>query len=133
MCLAKAVDEFVTRLKDCEALEGVSIIKAYPFVKKPTKLDNVVIAVSPAQIESKAVSIGEDNMFSTYTIDADVFIPQELGSPEMWKYIQAVLLSQAESFPVAVATSQIKANDKISCYTAKCSFTYNGELELLED
>lgn len=133
MFLTDELDAFIERLKISPLLESTNIIKAYPYVMKPTRLDNVVITVSPAGIDGKSTSIGDENIFAYYTIDADIFVPQELGSPKMGEYIQAVLSSQISSAPCGIAASGVKANDKISCFTVKCSFTYNGELELRED
>lgn len=130
MYLDSEIDAFIGRMKQSPAFKKTDIIKAYPYVMKPTLLDRVVITVSPAVIDGKNVSLGEENIFAYYTIDADIFVPCEFGSDRMCGLIEAVLKSQLDSSFSAVATSRVGADDKISCLTAKCSFTYNGELNL---
>lgn len=130
MCLDKELDAFVERLKNSEALSDVKIIKSYPYASKPTRLKNTVITVSPSEISGESISIGQENIFAKYTIDADIYVPVELGPPRMWEYIRAVLLAQVNSYPTAVFVSRVTANDKLSCCTARCSFTYNGVLSL---
>lgn len=130
MCLDDELDAFIERLKSCEALEDVRIIKAYPYVLKPTKLKRAVITVSPSEINAQKISLGQKNLFASYVIDADIFVPVELGSPKIWEYIRGILLSQTNSFPSSVYVSRVTAVDKLSCCTVKCSVTYNGALEL---
>ena len=130
MCLDNELDAFIERLKTSEALGDAKIIKAYPYVLKPTKLKNTVIAVSPSEISAQSISLGQENFFASYVIDADIYVPVELGSPKIWEYIRGILLSQMNSFPSSVSVSKVTAEDRLSCCTAKCSITYNGALDL---
>lgn len=130
MCLDHELNTFIDRLKNSEAFSDVQIIKAYPYVTKPTRLKNAVITVSPSEISGKSISIGQENIFASYTIDADIYVPVESGSPRMWEYIRNILLAQMNSIPTAVSVSRVTADDKLSCYTARCSLTYNGVLAL---
>lgn len=130
MCLDHELDTFIERLKKSEALRDVQIIKAYPYVTKPTRLNHAVITVSPSEIKGESISIGQEDIFASCTIDADIYVPVEFGSPRMWEYIRYILLAQMNGVPTAVSVSRVAADDKLSCYTAKCSLTYNGVLGL---
>ncbi len=128
MCLDNELDDFIDRLKNNEALSDVKIIKAYPYITKPARLKNTVITVSPSEINGESISLGQEDIFASYTIDSDIYVPVEFGSPRMWEYIRGVLLAQMNSIPASVFVSRVTADDKLSCYTARCSITYNGVL-----
>jgi hypothetical protein len=128
MYLAKEIDVLTEALRENSYFDNVKIVKAYPYLNKATRLSKTVIAISPAGIDAKNISIGDENLFGDYSIAFDVFIPIQSGSPIESSVIEQLLVTMSKCYPVGISVSEISVNNDISCCTAKCIFTFNGEI-----
>lgn len=125
MNLKSKTDAFIDRLSSSTQLDGFRIIRAYPYTFKPTRLKQIVIAVFAGEINAESISLGEACCYGTYEINADIFIPYELGTPEPENVATAVVTSQLSAYPVAVRVSKIERNEHISCYRINCCFRFS--------
>lgn len=129
MYLTDKIENLISTLKNQPCLKDVQIIKAYPFVNKPTNLEKIVITVSPSGLNADNISVGQNCYFGSYMIDFDVFSPQELGSPIASSTIESVILSLRKFNPSAIKVEPISINSNVKCYTAKCTLTFSGEID----
>lgn len=129
MYLADKIDSLILTLKNQTCFNDVKIIKAYPFVNKPTNLEKIVITVSPSGLNADNISVGQNYYFGSYMIDFDVFSPQELGSPVVASTIESIILTLRKFNPSAIKVEPISINSNVKCYTAKCTLSFNGEID----
>ena len=126
MYLADETDKIFNKLKESTELSEYRIIKAYPFSYKATRLKQAVICVSPSGIDAKTASIGGSDYFGEYTIDADVFVPQDMGTPCTYEIIEKIVKVLSDEPPCGVKVSAVSTKDNIECYTAKCTLTFRS-------
>jgi hypothetical protein len=130
MYLSDKIDFLIEKLKENCYFDNVKIIKSYPYSKKDTRLSKTVVAVSPSKIEAQNISIGNDTLYGDYSVDFDVFIPIQSGSPVDSSVIEQIVVTLSECQPKSVYVSEISVNNSISCCLAKCTFTFNGKIEI---
>lgn len=130
MYLNKEIDALIALLKANPFFDDIKITKAFPFINKPTRLSRTVIAVSPSKIDAQNISVGGESLFGDYSIDFDVFIPINDGTPVDTDVIEQLVCTLSKSFPKAAAVSEITVNNNIFCCTAKCTFTFSGEIKI---
>lgn len=128
MYLTCEIQGIIDYLRADKHFDNTHIVKAFPYMKKPTKLRKIVIAVSPSEIEAENISVGDVNLYGEYSIDFDVFSPQELGTPVVFDSIQNIIEILKCFYPSRIYVSKITPVDEISCFSAKCTLTFNGEI-----
>ena len=129
MFLKAELNRIYDALRSAQALEECSVIKAYPYVKKPTVLKSTVITVCPAAADMKNVSLGGECLFGSYGFYVDVFIPQQEGTPCNNGFIEDVIevLSQLE--PKRIKVFDLKKEDVLNAFNVKCLVEFSGEAE----
>lgn len=129
MYLTHEIQQVIDYLRADRRFFNTKIVKAFPYMKKPTKLRTIVIAVSPSKIDAENVSVGDINLYGEYSIDFDVFSPQELGTPAVFRSIQDIIEILKSFYPSKVYVSEITSVDGISCFSAKCTLTFRGDID----
>lgn len=129
MYLAKETKNILDMLKSNEYFSDKKVIMAYPFAKKPTRLADIVVTISPSSLSAKNIEAGGESLFGSYKIDADIFVPQDMGSPCVFDVIEKTVNTVIPLFPCAVSVSEIYPMDELFCFTAKCSFTFSSEID----
>lgn len=122
MILNERIDEFIDRLNSSELLSDCKIIKAYPYFRKPTRLENTIIAISLGEINASNIELGGDVLNGSYIINASIYSPY--GEADVSKTIQAVVDSQLSAYPSSISVSELNTNDSLSCVWAKCGFSF---------
>lgn len=128
MYLRSECEALLNLLKESGELGGCYIILAYPFAKKPTRLTKPIIAVSPAGLEGKAAEIGEERYFGEYTLCADIYLPQQLGSPAAYDIAERVIGAALSLNPIRIKLAEIESDDALDCFRVGCAFSFNGEI-----
>lgn len=128
MYLTEEIDALIAQLKTNQFFENIKIVKAFPYINKPTRLSKTVIAVSPSKISAENISIGSESLFGDYSVDFDIFIPIQEGTPVDTAVIEQLLCTLSSCYLKAAAVSEITADNTISCCTAKCTLTFSGEI-----
>jgi hypothetical protein len=126
MYLDKKLDEFIDVLKSSDELAQVKIIKAYPYAIKPTRPSKTIVGVYAGKIDMQSVSVGGDELYGSYELKADVFVPQGCDSSAVSQVIAGILNAVANDTISAVSVSQISSDDSISSLTATCTLTYTA-------
>lgn len=130
MYLTNEIDALISQLNTNSYFDEIKIIKAFPYTDKPTRLNKIVVAVSPSKINAENISTGGECLYGEYSIDFDIFIPVNKGTPVDTSVIEQLICTVAVCCPKAVSVSEITANNNIFCYTAKCTFTFSGEIAI---
>lgn len=129
MYLNKKVKDIVSKLSSDERLRDTKVIMAYPNVNKPTQLRRVVIAVSPSSLNAQNISIGDVCIYGEYSVDIDVFVPQNLGTPCIQDVVEKIIdIIKNESLS-GIKVSQIKVNNSLFCHYVNCCMTFRGEID----
>lgn len=123
--LSNVVDDFISALNQRTDFDGIKVIKAYPYVIKPTKLSKIVVAVSLGDVSGDNVSIGDNCVFGTYRIDACIYSPYDVGADVLPQVAEKIFDTCVNYNPVAITTTQIDTNATALCYTLKCSVTFS--------
>ncbi len=133
MCLSEAVDKVLAALKAEEGLGGCVVIKAYPYIKKPTRMKSTVIAVSPCEAELSNTSLGGDRMFGRFTVRAYIYSPQDAGSPAENGISDSVFKALLTLQPAQITLSDFKRADVLGAFEAECRVSFNSHYGNKED
>ena len=128
MYLSDIISGFVESLNALEYSENVKVIAAFPFAYKPTLLDKVLVAVSPYGMDVENIEIGTPLMYGDISIQLAVFVPQDMGSPCMVDTLDTILSFLSELKASRITVNSIQRWDNLSCYCAKCIFTYKNKI-----
>lgn len=128
MLLADKLNEFNTRLLESPVLMNCSIIKAYPFAMKPSRLEKKIIATSVGNIEGQCVSIGGNEQYGKYKINAFIYAPYK--NADLNDTVAEVIKAQLCAFPAEIYVSEISKNDDLECLFVKCSLTFYDKLNM---
>ncbi|MBQ7202859.1 MAG: hypothetical protein IJS03_02445 [Eubacterium sp.] len=126
MYLTNFVERTVDMLQGSEAFEDIAVLPAYPLVKKPTKLPDTVITVSPLTIDANSISLGECVLAGKMSVRIDAFVPYEKGSPVTLDIIEKAIGVMLDLHPNALKVSEIKAIDELNCFNCSCDITVNS-------
>ena len=129
MFLQAELNRAYEALKASEELSDFSIIKAYPYVKKPTILQSTVITICPAASNLKSVSLGSEELFGTYGIYVDVFIPQQEGSPCDNTAVEGITEALLPLGAVKVSISDVEREDVLNAFCVRCLFEFSAGVE----
>ncbi len=129
MYLRSECEEIVNLLKGSDGLSECYIILAYPYAKKPTRLTKPIIAVSPAGLDGGAAEIGEERYFGEYTVSAEIYLPQPLGSPAAYDIAERVINAMLALSPVRIKLGEIERADALDCFRLGCAFSFSGEID----
>ena len=132
MYLSRKCDEMVTLLKADTALQDCCIIKAFPYAKKPTRLQKIIIAVTPAALEGRATALGEDRYIGEYGISVCLYIPQSFGSPVAFHTAETVVNAVTALSPVGIKLGSMESRERLDCFLLECTFTFCGEIRFEE-
>lgn len=133
MYLTNETASILQLLKSNEALADTHIIKAYPYVNKPTRLKKPVLCVAPGGMEADHIAIGQKQYLGSYSIIVSVFVPHSLGSPVADKTLEAVIQSLSTTGFHRLQVSDIRTADAIDCFTATCKASYRSQILFSED
>ncbi len=129
MYLQAETQEIINTLKAYDGLKDCAVIAGFPFVKKPTNTSRKVIAVSPAGISAVNSSLGKARLMGSCTVNADVYVPQKLGSPVLADTVDLVVNAVKRLKPSKIEVSGITSKDYLNCFEVKCSFTFSHEIK----
>lgn len=129
MYLNREVNNILATLKSSDNLEDIRFIKAYPYVKKGTVLKNKVAAVSSGEVNLETISLDNDDYCGKYSIDIELFVPFNFGSPVANDDIERIFLAVMDASVCAVKMHPITKDSIAECYRAKVSFYYNLNYE----
>lgn len=124
MYLNKKVNDIVNKLSSDKRFDNIKVIMAYPNVNKPTQLKKIVVTVSPSEIDAENISVGENCFYGDYSVNIDVFVPQNFGSPCIQQTVESVVDLLKDEMPKAVRVSQIKVDNALFCYYVNCRITF---------
>ena len=133
MYLAAETNRVYNALKDCAALDGCRIIKAYPYAKKPTKLRRTVITVSPSDAEFKNTALGFECAYGKYAVAVDIFIPLESGSPAESGVCDGVINGVLALKPDGIRLTEFRPYDELGAYGARCIVSFSGSVNSPEN
>ena len=128
MYLSAETDAIYRLLSESEALAGTHIIKAYPYVNKPTRLKKPVVCISPSGLEAGRCTVGQKQYLGSYSITVSVFVPHSLGSPVADKTLEAVICLLGKTGFHRLQVSDIGSMDAIDCFTADCKAEYRSQI-----
>lgn len=131
--LSDEIDNFIERLKACDGLKDCKIVKAFPYITKPTILKCPVIAVSCKMIQTECIELGGEEMCGSFKICASIFLPAKNGSAGVYDLVANVLDSQAGAYPCAVSVGEINADNELDCLTVECELAFPCAMNLGED
>lgn len=117
--------EVYSLLKSADALNGTTVIKAYPYLDKPVRLENTVIAVLPSQMSGEIAGIGETCQYASVDVTAAVYTPQKLGSTVLLEAAEKAVKAVLPLMPCKISLSPPAAEDRLNCLTLKVAFTFN--------
>ena len=129
MLLYNKLIAFKNRIQECDEFKNDKVILAYPSVRKPTKLTKLIITVSVGEINAGNIELGGESLYGSYMLNATIFVPYKLTTAVMPSAIEAVIKSQITAYPSAVRVSEISAHDETECFSVKCGFTFNDEID----
>ena len=132
MYLAAETEAVYRLLTAEEALAGTHIIKAYPYVNKPTRLKKPVLCIAPCGLEAERCAVGQKQYLGSYRIRISVYVPQSLGSPVVDRTLEAVIKALGATGFHRLQVSDIKTMDVIDCFTAACEVTYRSQIGFSE-
>lgn len=127
MFLSNKLDEFNSRLMNCEKLQSCKIFKAYPYSMKPTKMDFVAIATAIGEVDAENVELGGSELYGKYRINAFIYSPYK--NNDINDVITSVLSSQLSAYPAEISVSEISKNDELECLSVKCGFTFYSSFD----
>ena len=133
MNLIKEAERLIAVLSSCPSLEECRILKAFPYEKYPARLKHPVIAVATGELECEGRDLDLTVYSGEYTLNADIYIPQELGSPVAGEMLKHVVDSVATLCPYKIQVSKIIQYDMLNSFCIKCSFTFRGAMSFKED
>ncbi len=128
--LSNVVDDFINKLKQDAHFENIKIIKAYPYVAKPTRLSKIVLCLSLAEISADNCSVGDNCIYGDYKIDIDIFVPYKIGADVISDVFSNIVNACNDNLPIGISTNNIKNDRDTLCYTAKCSLVFNDALNI---
>lgn len=128
--LSNVVDDFINKLKQDAHFKNVKIIKAYPYVAKPTRLSKIVLCLSLAEISADSCAIGDSCIYGDYKIDVDIFVPYKMGADSIGEVFSNIINACNDNLPISISTNNISNDRQTLCYTAKCSLVFNDALDI---
>ncbi len=128
MYLRSEIEQISGLLRSAEALGDCLVIKAYPYAKLPSRLGRAVIALSPSELQADGAEIGGERYFGEYTVNADIYVPQEWGSPAATDYAERTVNALLSLNPVRIRLGGIEAADALKCFKLRCAFSFCGEI-----
>ena len=133
MYLATVTDAVYQTLSACEALADASVIRAFPYVKKPLRMKTPVLCVSPSGVQASRAALGGECFMGEYGVDIDLFVPHCLGSP-----VAETLLEKAAAAVCAMGITHIRigairSENALDSFTAKCTVTFCAPFNMSEE
>lgn len=116
-------------LKNSEALSDCRVIMAFPYIKKPTRLTKTVITVSPAGAVLKGFTLGEKSVFGDFSVNIDMFTPQEKGSPSENGLLDLVTQAALSLEPTSIKLGGFNSNDVLGAFEAQCTVTFSDTFD----
>jgi len=129
MSLFDLTDTVYNCLKSTAFPEGTAVIKAFPYIDKPTRLENAVIAVTPGETELESAGIGACEQYGEVKVRADIFSPQQNGSEALLAVTRTAVTAGLELSPLKIYVSPVGAEDRLSCLCCSCIFTFDIQTE----
>ena len=129
MYLDNAVRGAIAALEGDSYFENMIIIPAYPYALKPTRLEKILITVSPYGMEMRNVEIGGKTLFGKLSYSVNVFYPHTLGSPALNDVMEHIVSLLTTDNISSVDVSPISTRNELNCYTANCIFSTKAAFE----
>ncbi len=128
MYLNLITDKVYRTLKEYGALSECAIIKAFPYAKKPTRLTRTVITVSPGGALLNNTALGEECAFGEFSVNINIFTPQEQGSPADNGTLDTVTQALLPLEPIRIKTGGFDGNDMLGAFEAQCTAVFSDIL-----
>lgn len=119
---------FTDRFKQCDALNDCKAFISYPTLKKPTQLNQIVIATSIGEIDAKCIELGGSALNGRYELNANIYAPFSVGTGALQDIIEPAIKCQMAAYPVGIRVSEINVIEEINCFYVKCSFIFDDEI-----
>lgn len=120
----------VNELRQDSFFENVRIVRAYPYVTKPTEPSQPAVAINIGGISCRPCHIGDDSLATKLDIYADIYVPFKLGGD----YVSDIFCRLCECVRglgvQSIITKRTTADIKSGCYVMECSIGFERELEL---
>lgn len=133
MYLSAETDIIYRLLKSADGLQNVHVVKAYPFINKPTRLKQPVVCVSPAGFDATHCALGQTHYLCSYRIRVSVYVPQHFGTPVADETMEAVVHALTMTDFRRLQVDDIQSVDAIDCFATACTVSYQSQSLLSED
>lgn len=131
MYLNDEIDELINALKSKSGLGEITFLKAFPYAKKPTRLERKCAVLSPNSISLESISVDNDDLYGMAEIRIDLFSPFRLGSSVVFDDMQKIINSAMRSNIGKISISPLSKDEITECYcvTAILGFGYYQNAE----
>lgn len=128
--LSDVLDDFINVLKQDAHFKEYKILKAYPYITKPTRLSKVILCISLGEVNGDSIGVGDNYIYGNYKINIDIFVPFSMGANSISKIFNNIIDTCSDNLPISISTSEITADGTTLCFTARCSLAFNNLLSL---
>lgn len=122
------LNDFVRFMKNDEFFSGVKIIHAYPFNKKPERLDYPIVAVGFSQIRLKPKHIGSNIKSGEVSIFADIYVPSKMKTDCIYDIMCHICNAAGHMNASSVFCDNTEYYKKAEAYITKIFITFNSEV-----
>lgn len=130
MYLNKLIDEIAAKMKSDDNFENINIIKAYPYVDKPTILKKQVITVHPYALDLQSIAVEQQIMQGEYSVEFDIFSPFDMGSPSVCELSEKIMCFLKPYNPINIKSQGISVENTVRCYKSKFIVTLSDFIDL---
>ncbi len=124
----KYVDELIGALKSYDCFGDTSIIRAYPYKIKDTKLSKVVIAVSFGSVDARSNQIDLDTLAGDICVCFNIFVPLNMDNRAFSDILNKICDALKFKGIVGIAVDKIKINSKVQAYELDATVTFRDEI-----
>lgn len=122
------LDDFVSALRKDSYFDDIKIIRAYPFMPRPTELKECVVAVGFSDITLESDRIGESDRYGQVKIFADIFVPFGRDSRKACEIFTRICEALNCYNVVSISAQRTYANKETASYIMKSEIAFNGEI-----
>ena len=123
------IEEKVEAIKANPFFADKKITVSYPYVKKPTFLENPVIAVGLFDMNLYAEHLGEDAPAGTVKVFCDCFFPYEFNASSRQEVLSEVCKSVIQAGALAVYADEPASSKATACIIRRLIFTFKDETD----
>lgn len=120
----------VDTLKADPFFDDIKLVRAYPYMTKPTMPEEAIIAISIGEVKLKPCHIGEDSLMIELSLWTDIYVPFSLGTELGCDIFSRLCECVGRISPKCISSSRMVADKESGCYLLQCEITFDRELEV---